>query len=343
ELRAIKGLRFWQMWFPIKTSIGRYSGTLNNINAVFVDDEQPKTNQHKLWFASTVIRSYADYNGMASVIGTGQAPSGLRILLTTLSAPGAGSTPMNRHRTNAGAMPQSFIEYFIAQPGLSSLSQLFNYLYNSKLLAGVDISLSYHVPNWASSDAREVIYHELTHAAHFNRVGQVWWNTFVYAEAAETARFGSGGQNSPYGDGTAGDISNYIALAESWAYHMGHFMTDMTYGYNTVAVSFARRAYYNNSPVVGLSAHLNALEDYDPRRLDYPFQWIPSGLYYDLLDNRADLQYVTDNVNGYTNQQMFAALQSDVSSIIQFRDRLLLNNGNNQQSQVKTLFTSYGY
>ena len=93
----------------------------------------------------------------------------------------------------------------------------------------------------------------------------------------------------------------------------------------------------------GLNAHINALEDFDPIRTIYPFRWIPSGLYYDLIDTRNEAVPVVDNVSGYTNQQIFSALQSDVTSITQFRNQLLQNSGNNQQSQVNTLFTSYGY
>lgn len=344
NLRGIKGYAFWQIWFPIKASIGKFRGNMNNITSVFVDDNQKQTNQHKLWVAATAMRAFADYNQAAAQLGIGQPPSGLTILLTNLTNnDGAGSTPMNRHRTNAGAMPQSYIDYFIAHPGVAALSQLYNYLYNSKLLAGVDMSITYHRENWSSSDCKELFYHEFTHAAHFTQVGQSWWNTLVYAEASETARFGTGSNNSPYGDGTMGSVSNIIGLAESWAYHMGHFMTDRSYGASSAALVFAAQSYFTNSPVFGLSSNLNALEDFDPGRLQYPFRWIPSGVYYDLMDARNEATPVLDNVTGYTNQQFYQALTGDVSSIPQFRNKLLLNSNNNQVNQVNTLFLGYGY
>ncbi len=53
--------------------------------------------------------------------------------------------------------------------------------------------------------------------------------------------------------------------------------------------------------------------------------------------------FVTNNVNGYTNQQIFNALQSDVRSIPAFRDRLLQQNGNNQAANVNLLFQQYAY
>ena len=52
-----------------------------------------------------------------------------------------------------------------------------------------------------------------------------------------------------------------------------------------------------------------------------PFRWIPKGLMYDLMDNRNDNNAVPrripldDNVTGYTIQQIFNALQSDVTSL----------------------------
>lgn len=81
----------------------------------------------------------------------------------------------------------------------------------------------------------------------------------------------------------------------------------------------------------------------------HPFRWIPEGLYYDLIDNRNDWLVVNptvqivDEVNGYTNQQSFNALDNDVRSMPQFRIRLLLENGNNQSVQVTNLFAEYGY
>ena len=50
-----------------------------------------------------------------------------------------------------------------------------------------------------------------------------------------------------------------------------------------------------------------------------------------------------DNVSGYTTQQCFYALQSDVRTIPAFRNRLLEQNGNNQFANVNDLFFRYGY
>jgi hypothetical protein len=74
--------------------------------------------------------------------------------------------------------------------------------------------------------------------------------------------------------------------------------------------------------------------------------WIPQGLPYDLWDNRNDAAFagpLIDNASGFTINQCFDALQTDVQSIPAFRDKLLQQNGNAQQVQVTQLFQQYGY
>jgi len=63
----------------------------------------------------------------------------------------------------------------------------------------------------------------------------------------------------------------------------------------------------------------------------------------DLMDNINESSPVIDNVSGYTNAQFYNALRSDVKSMIQYRDKLLLQTGFNQQIQVNQLFAEYGY
>ena len=107
---------------------------------------------------------------------------------------------------------------------------------------------------------------------------------------------------------------------------------------------------YNlNAPVMGLSSNLNLLEDFSPLRTNDPFRWIPQGLFYDLVDNRNDRAITNnillppDNVSNYTNQQLFDAIDNDITTIPQYRQRLLLENNNNQAVNVTSLFGFYNY
>lgn len=144
----------------------------------------------------------------------------------------------------------------------------------------------------------------------------------------------------------------------NWAYHMGHFLNDQKYGARSSEV-FEQGFLYSNGQiqdrnrntlaVTSLNAHVNLLEDFSPLRTNDPNRWIPQGLYYDLFDNRNDRNAVPlrinldDIVSGYTNQQFFNALDSDIKNLTDYRARLLSENGNNQATGVTSIFNFYGY
>lgn len=197
-----------------------------------------------------------------------------------------------------------------------------------------------------SDKFKETVYHELTHTAHYEALGNSWYTSFVDAEITEIVSH-FGGTFSPYGNGQNGGVSAKIALEESWAYYIGHFLANRQYGFNSSTAYEQGIAYNNNAPVAGLNSHLNLLEDFSPFRTNDPFHWIPQGLYYDMVDNRNDIFFnpaaVNDNVLGYTNQQMFNAFQSTIFTLQDYRVNLLQHNGNNQAVEVTNLFNQYGY
>lgn len=134
---------------------------------------------------------------------------------------------------------------------------------------------------------------------------------------------------------------------------MGHFMTDLKYVANSNP-TFNQGFEYRNGDirqggtivaVTGLNVHVNLLEDFDNHRTIDPDRWISQGIYYDLIDNRNDVLFdrvlLDDQVAGYTNQQFFNALDTDIRSLPGFRVRLLNENGNNQAAGVNTIFTFY--
>lgn len=89
------------------------------------------------------------------------------------------------------------------------------------------------------------------------------------------------------------------------------------------------------------------MEDFSPYRTNDHFHWIPQGLFYDLKDTRNEQKAtggpVDDNVSGYTNQQMFNAFSSSTTTPGSYRTNLLQQNGNNQSTQVTSLFTQYDF
>jgi hypothetical protein len=104
--------------------------------------------------------------------------------------------------------------------------------------------------------------------------------------------------------------------------------------------------YFNNRFITG-SSHLNYLEDFSPFRTGDPFRWIPNGLFYDLVDDRNDRGFdptaIIDAVSGYTSQQFFNALETDITSLPAYKQRLLQQNNNAQAPQVIQLFGQYNF
>lgn len=105
--------------------------------------------------------------------------------------------------------------------------------------------------------------------------------------------------------------------------------------------------YYQDN---GLSSHLSLLEDFSPFRTGDHFHWIPQGLFYDMTDARNDQTAVPrfvnldDQVSGYyTNQKLFSAFSSNITTLGNYKTNLLLQNGNTQSAAVTTLFSQYGY
>ncbi len=79
-----------------------------------------------------------------------------------------------------------------------------------------------------------------------------------------------------------------------------------------------------------------------------PFKWIPKGLMEDMIDNGEPASSpVNDQVSGFTIAQLFKALQSDVTTLAQYKAKIVSQNttlpGNTTSAQLTALFASYGY
>lgn len=333
------------MLSPVKIHLGKFKGPLNNNWHIIGYDANALSAGARHWAALSAHNSVPEYYDYAAQLGIGTPPGGIKILLTNWRLQGPrGATPMYAKRY-IQELPETFITFNLISvfPGGGPAISQWVFV----LKGQIDVTLGYNSYNRfgrdvtaTSDEIGEVAFHELTHAAHYNKVGQVWYKEFVDAEINQTA-FSS---NPPYGLGNTGTKSEIIALGESWAYHMGHFLSDRKYALNSSDAFAQRNRYQNNLPLSGFSSHINLLEDFDPiNRTADPDRWIPIGLYYDLFDNRNENNPIVDGVTGYTNQQFFNSLDSDVKSLPQYRVRLLQENANNQSVQVTNLFSQYGY
>jgi hypothetical protein len=207
----------------------------------------------------------------------------------------------------------------------------------------VDMAVDYNpssILNFTSDHLKETVYHEMSHASHYSKVGTNWYTQFVNAEIAEIVAHPSGSLN-PYGDGTSPSNSPIIALGEGWAYHMGHFLADQRYSVRGSCQTEQSGLSY--CPGFGARPHIDVLEGFNPNLTFDPFRWIPKGLMEDIIDNTPTETVVNDQVSGFTISQIFNALQSDITTLPQYKARFLLQNNNAQQVQINTLFTSYNY
>lgn len=355
SIRGMRGVRLWQMFFAVKKTLGIFSGDKSNILYVakltqtFVTingqqyDVTASNKGTRYWAAATTLNTVQEYRDYATAEQIGLPPTGIRIILSNYGK-GSGFTPMYGKRGAADVAAES-VEFFL-NPLASALSGIVNIFKDQ-----VDIAGSYNFGGYASirSDAmKELFYHELTHAAHYNALGNGWYTAFVGNEATEIID-NIGNNYAPYGDGTNGN-SPQVALGESWAYHIGHYFTDKKYGitYCDNLYDDGQQAYYyNGSPTAGLSSHLNLLENFNPNSATDPFKWIPTGLFYDLKDITNEQKptggFVNDNVSNYTNRQMFNAFQSTIYTLQDYRLNLIQQNPNNQSTQITSLFSDYHY
>ncbi|RZM23851.1 MAG: hypothetical protein EOO88_24825 [Pedobacter sp.] len=346
-IKGLRGIRLWQMLNPVKINLGRFRGNVNNVFVNINPNTNADSRGARHWAAATTHNAIQEYiNDRAPIEVVGVPPNKLRVLLVKNND--AGSAPMFSKRF-ISTLPDYYIRHFMLSASGLYLLTYINSL-ATVLASRVDLTIGYNEGNDVTSlsdQLTEVCYHELTHAAHYNKIGNNAYGNLVQAELNELLNNFST-DFSPYGDGNTSN-SPIIALGESWAYHMGHFLTNRKYGFSGGAFREQQINYFDNFPVAGINSNLNLLEDFNPARIDDPFFWIPQGLYYDLFDNRNDNAtlpprvLLPDVVSSYTNQQFFNALDADISTLPAFRNRLLSENANRDAPGVTSIFNFYGY
>ena len=176
-----------------------------------------------------------------------------------------------------------------------------------------DISLNLNDSGEVNSDdIRELIYHELSHAMHFNKVGSNYW----LANIAYTVL------HLGYGDGTAAGAGR-CSVIESWGFMVGIISTHLRYG--------------SNNSNTG-----NPLTNTWRRRLERDFAWIvppggtphiPFAWEWDIQDDNltnpgneeenATVSAVGDRVLNITNAQIFSTMTSSMQSIPQMKTALV--------------------
>jgi hypothetical protein len=350
----VRGIRLWQMLFPTRKRIGVFNGSeLPSIRYVFTKPTDGSASNKDLayWASATTHNSIVEFREYTTEFNLPQPPSNLKVMVTNWGfMENAGAAPM-WNKCNNNLFPAAFATFFIASGNVvgAGVTALATVLKNQ-----MDVIIGYKSTDYncvlTSSQLRSVVYHELGHAQHYSQSGCDFWTQYRNAIVTELSKLNQVDFH-PYGTGNDQSTAPILATGEMWGNHVEKWYSERHYGNGgPVAANFISRLQglaFSNNAASGLNANYWSIENFNPNRNQDVHRWIPQGIPYDLFDNRNDNLFIAtrpiDNANGFTLNQSFNALQSDVRSIPAFRDRLLQQNGNAQQVQVNQLFQQYGY
>jgi hypothetical protein len=359
----VRGIRLWQMLFPCKKVLGVVNNNqLASFRYVFTKPPNGSDASKELayWAATTTHNSVIEFRAYSAEFGLPNPPDNLKIMVTNWGFQAeAGAAPMWNKCSNDG-IAAAFAHYYIAKQNIigTALTSLLSILKNR-----MDVIIGYSSSDvncrMTSAVLKSIVYHELGHAQHFTQAGCGYWTKQRNAIVTELSKFNQP-QFHPYGTGNDATTAPILSVGEMWGNHVEKIYADRYFrNGGAAAANFISRMQggiwaneINSFPfgtvntIPTLNPNLAAIESFDPNLGADVHRWIPQGLPYDLLDNRNDLAFfgaVNDNVTGYTINQCYDALQPEVQSIPAFRDRLLLNSGNNQQAQANQLFNAYNY
>jgi hypothetical protein len=281
------------------------------------------------WRFATVNNGAVKYENYCRVLNVGIPDPNLRILAT--NGNGSSSAPMLTKTWGLiGFTTNSQLATFLLKAngisiGLNLISIFIRFVSPDVIIEANS--------SQGTAEVYGSTFHELAHASHFEKVGSRYWTKYINY----IITYGS------YGDGS-GMNTGICALGEAWAYHMGYQLT--------LAEFRGVGGTIDNSEIT-----LVGFEDFTP--FDRPGVdinrprrggvivswegWIPGGIMADLIDTNTDNYRVgfTDNAEGYTNEDIYNALDWGIESPQEFRDRLLRESSNRDRNDVINLFEGY--
>jgi hypothetical protein len=355
RIGRMRPFAIWEQFFPIKINLGRWNNLPCNYEFKIDNPTATSTIQTSHWAAATTHNAVIEHREMCQQEGVGVPLKHLHILLASERNANNGNTYMtNKILASGGIIPYALITHWaasalgiipVAGPVLAPIVVSVAALW---AVRAPDIVFGYggnYTSFLATDQYCELVYHELTHSGHYTQVGNLWWINLGLDEKYNT------------GEGSYGACcqtrSQKIAVAESWAYHMGQYLANKKWGLECTTFpeqgsdisNFVNTI--NFSAGGGKSSKENFLEDFEPGRdvtLD-PNRWLAKGLFYDMIDNglESPASNIVDNVSSFTNQQFYQALQSNVNSMIDYKAKFLQQNNNSQQIEINALFTEYGF
>ena len=191
-IRGMKGLRLWQILFPIKKTLGLYTDNKNSILHTFNIFTSLGSKGNRFWVAATAHNAVQEYRDFAAAEGLGLPSTGTKIIVTNWVNSGGGASPMWNKRSLSD-FPEAFVKIYLTS--FPSLIAGGVFMLEEVLRKQIDIAISYKETR--SDKVKETVYHELTHCAHYQKLGNSWYGPFVQAELLSIQT--SSGANSPYG------------------------------------------------------------------------------------------------------------------------------------------------
>jgi hypothetical protein len=238
---------------------------------------------------------------------------------------GNASTPMLGHIP--GTTNSLIVQYFMSLFGGQNITNNPN-LFN--LLTGLLPDMTFRVPfirepQFYNSRLSQFAFHELSHASHYNRVGNLWWTAFIGRTLGATPIAGN-----PYGN-----ASNYIDVGESWAEFLG--------------TNFAMRRYIPENCIKDATNSIGTITSGNYYRMDnlienefwyFGGRWMPYGCYHDLID-AANTAETWDAIQGVSIQQMYNSHNSKIISMCNYRENFAFENPTLNQVNVDRVFNQH--
>lgn len=311
------GKAAWQWLTTIKDYVGKLNGeSYNNVSVNYGMWSTEGSEAHRYWGAATVNNSLHEFYDLAATDGINSPEDDLDIYVGRNQR--YGYALMSTQYALSGAVGVALYSstYFFTgpfAPVIGVVGAAGSLIYMPDVYIGIDFSYS--------DKLKRLAYHEIAHTSHYSNTGFLFWTELATAEIYAN---GHGSANST----NAGIIS----LCESWAEHIALTYTDRTYG------------------SYGIMDYLIKLEETRNETTDH----IPIGFYHDLFDYVPDVvdacdseTYIcgpiNDQVNGFTNAQMFGLLDNSIKSPAAFKDGIKDGFGLTvmEKGKVENLFISY--
>jgi hypothetical protein len=213
---------------------------------------------------------------------------------------GSASTPLFNYIGGDPELLKIFNNWWSG--GISGLSTYFTLLLSHQL-PDVTFSVgSAGEPVHYSSVLAQTIFHELGHASQFRQVGNAWYASLVAAEALLPRDGGYG--NADYDDW------GRVQVAESWAEFIGTQYARRRYG-NSGFKHFE----FNGSGLVDQISLANI-----DRERGFLERWIPTGFYYDLIDNVNAFggENGDDNIGGSSIHNIYSVFNRNTNNMCDY-------------------------